>query len=255
MVIEMAGSSTVISGSGRGSSGSARVSPIVMSGMPATATMSPGPALDSAGLRSSASVTSSSVIFTFWIDAVAAHQATFWPLWSVPLKDAQQREAAEERRGVEVGDVGLQRGLVVVVSGPGSSRGSSRTAARGRPCRAACRSRAGSARPGPPWRRRRRREVEDRVLASRARRRRSRAGQQQVVGLVHDLGDARVGAVDLVDAQDDRQLARRAPCAARSGSAAAGPRRRRRAARRRRPWTGRARPRRRSRRGRGCRSR
>ena len=55
MVIEMAGSSTVISGSGRGSSGSARVSPIMMSGMPATAMMSPGPAV-SAGTRSSASV-------------------------------------------------------------------------------------------------------------------------------------------------------------------------------------------------------
>ena len=44
MVIEMAGSSTVISGSGRGSSGSASVSPIMMSAMPATAMMSPGPA-------------------------------------------------------------------------------------------------------------------------------------------------------------------------------------------------------------------
>ena len=45
MVIEMAGSSTVISGSGRGSSASASVSPIMMSGMPATAMMSPGPGL------------------------------------------------------------------------------------------------------------------------------------------------------------------------------------------------------------------
>ena len=48
IVIEMAGSSTVIAGSGRTSSGSAIVSPIVMSSMPAIATMSPGPA-DSAG--------------------------------------------------------------------------------------------------------------------------------------------------------------------------------------------------------------
>ena len=55
IVIEMAGSSTVISGSGRGSSTSARVSPIMMSGMPAMATMSPGPA-ESACTRSSASV-------------------------------------------------------------------------------------------------------------------------------------------------------------------------------------------------------
>ena len=55
IVIEMAGSSTVISGSGRGSSTSASVSPIMMSGMPAMATMSPGPA-ESACTRSSASV-------------------------------------------------------------------------------------------------------------------------------------------------------------------------------------------------------
>ncbi len=45
MVIEMAGWSTVMVGSGRTSSGSARVSPMVMSSKPATATMSPGPAL------------------------------------------------------------------------------------------------------------------------------------------------------------------------------------------------------------------
>ena len=48
IVIEMAGSSTVIALSGRTSSGSAIVSPIVMSSNPAIATMSPGPA-DSAG--------------------------------------------------------------------------------------------------------------------------------------------------------------------------------------------------------------
>lgn len=48
IVIEMAGSSTVIAGSGRTSSGSAIVSPMVMFSKPAIATMSPGPA-DSAG--------------------------------------------------------------------------------------------------------------------------------------------------------------------------------------------------------------
>ena len=45
IVIEIAGSSTVIAGSGRTSSGSAIVSPIVMSSKPATATMSPALAL------------------------------------------------------------------------------------------------------------------------------------------------------------------------------------------------------------------
>ena len=56
IVIERLGSSTATTGSGRGSSGSASVSPIVTSGIPATATISPGPA-SSASTRSSASVT------------------------------------------------------------------------------------------------------------------------------------------------------------------------------------------------------
>ena len=54
--IESEGSSTVITGSGRGSSGSARVSPIVTSSIPATAMISPGPA-SAALTRSSPSVT------------------------------------------------------------------------------------------------------------------------------------------------------------------------------------------------------
>ena len=44
IVIDSDGSSIVITGSGRGSSTSASVSPIVTSGMPATAMISPGPA-------------------------------------------------------------------------------------------------------------------------------------------------------------------------------------------------------------------
>ena len=55
-VIASEGSSTTLTGSGRGSSRSAIVSPIVTSGRPASATISPGPA-SSAGTRSSASVT------------------------------------------------------------------------------------------------------------------------------------------------------------------------------------------------------
>ena len=55
-VIDRLGSSTRITGSGRGSSGSASVSPIVTSAMPAIAMISPGPA-SSASTRSSASVT------------------------------------------------------------------------------------------------------------------------------------------------------------------------------------------------------
>ena len=48
IVIEIAGSSTLISGSGLTSFGSAKVSPIVISSIPATATMSPAVA-DSVG--------------------------------------------------------------------------------------------------------------------------------------------------------------------------------------------------------------
>ena len=62
IVIEIDGSSTVMTGRAMGLSGSARVSPMVMSAMPATAMMSPGPAL-STGTRSSASVMSNSTTF------------------------------------------------------------------------------------------------------------------------------------------------------------------------------------------------
>ncbi len=85
MVIEMAGSSTRMSGSGTGLSGSARVSPIMMSGIPATAMMSPGPA-DSADLRSSASVISSSETRTRSTVPSVRHQATVWPLRIVPCR-------------------------------------------------------------------------------------------------------------------------------------------------------------------------
>jgi hypothetical protein len=84
MVMEIAGSSTVISGSGCGFSASVRVSPMVISSMPATATISPGPA-DSAGTRSSALVARSSVILTFLSSPLARTQATVWPLRRVPL--------------------------------------------------------------------------------------------------------------------------------------------------------------------------
>ena len=96
IVIEMAGSSTVMSGSGRGSSGSARVSPMVISGMPATAMMSPGPAL-SAGTRSSASVMSSSVTFTRDSEPSRLHHVTCWPLRIVP--DRTRQSARRPRNG------------------------------------------------------------------------------------------------------------------------------------------------------------
>ena len=83
MVTEMLGSSTVITGRGRGSFGSARVSPIVISGIPATAMMSPGPAW-STGLRSKASVMSRSLTFALVCVPSARHHVTCWPLRMVP---------------------------------------------------------------------------------------------------------------------------------------------------------------------------
>ena len=96
MVIEMAGSSTVISGSGTGFSASASVSPIMISGMPATAMMSPGPA-DSAGLRSRPSVISSSEMRTRWVLPSVRHQATVWPLLIVPWRT--RHSASRPRNG------------------------------------------------------------------------------------------------------------------------------------------------------------
>ena len=85
IVIDSDGSSTRTTGSGLGSSGSARVSPIVTSAIPATAQISPGPA-SSASTRSSASVTVSSTIFTRSTEPSVRHHATCWPRRSVPLR-------------------------------------------------------------------------------------------------------------------------------------------------------------------------
>ena len=90
------GSSTVITGSGRGSSRSASVSPIVMSGSPATAMISPAPA-SSTGTRSSASVTNSSLTVARSTRPSVRHQATGWPARIVPVAHAAQREATEIR--------------------------------------------------------------------------------------------------------------------------------------------------------------
>ena len=74
-VMASAGSSTVTGGSGRGSSGSAIVSPIITSGSPAMAMISPGPA-SSAPTRSIPSVTYSSVTLTCSTSPSRRHQAT-----------------------------------------------------------------------------------------------------------------------------------------------------------------------------------
>ena len=172
----------------------------------------------------------------------ARHQATCWPRRIVPLRTRQS--ASRPTYGE------ASRFVTSACSGwPSSYAGAGmcssdqrRTAARGRLEPSTPRSSDGLARAGVA--------VDDRELDL------ALVGvevEEQLVDLVDDLGDARVGAVDLVDDEDRPAGAPRAPCAARSASAAAGPRSRRRAAARRRPSSGRARPRRRSRRGRACR--
>ena len=85
IVIPSAGSSTITGGSAFGSSSAASVSPIVISGMPATAMISPGPA-SSAGRRVMPSVMYSSVIFACVKSSNSwRYQATVSPLRIVPL--------------------------------------------------------------------------------------------------------------------------------------------------------------------------
>ena len=198
MVIEMAGSSTWMSGSATGFSGSARVSPMVMSGMPAIATMSPGPAL-SPGLRSRPSVTSSSVMRTFLTRAVALHPghvlalACSVPWWtrtsaSRPRNGEASRLVTWACSGAPSSYVGA--GIVSrIVLNSGSRSGES-----GRPPFSGTSSDARPALAGGVDDR----EVE-RVLAVVL----VEQVHEQLVGLVDDLGDPGVAAVDLVDDQDD----------------------------------------------------
>ena len=108
IVIEIAGSSTVMSGSGRGCSGSASVSPIMISGMPAIAhdvaragrcRRDPLEGLGDEQLGD----------LDVLRAAVPPQPGHLLALAQRALVDAHQREPAEERAGVEVGDVGLQR--------------------------------------------------------------------------------------------------------------------------------------------------
>ena len=119
MVIEIAGSSTVMSGSGRGSSRSARVSPMVISGMPAI-----GDDVAGAGLSAGHPLERLGHEQLGDLDAldravVRGTRRPAGPCASVPVVDAAQREAAEVRRGVEVGDVRLQRAPRRRTSAPG----------------------------------------------------------------------------------------------------------------------------------------
>ncbi len=83
IVTPSAGSSTAITGSARGSAASAIVSPIVMSGKPASAMISPADA-SSAATRSSPSVTYSSLTRTFSTLPSRRIHATVCPRAIVP---------------------------------------------------------------------------------------------------------------------------------------------------------------------------
>ena len=173
---------------------------MVISGMPAIATMSPGPALWP-GWRSRPSVTSSSVILTFLTAPSRLHPRHGLALVERALVDADQREPAEERRGVEVGDVRLQRGAL------GVDRGGDRledrleerleVGALGHRAVLGLLERGDAGLAGGVDDR----EVE-RVLAVGL----VEQVHEQLVGLVDDLGDAGVAAVGLVDDQDHRHV-------------------------------------------------
>ena len=113
IVIASLGSSTVITGSGRGSSGSASVSPIVTSGSPATAMSSPGPGLlggDAVERLGDVELGDLRALDR----AVGAAPGDLLALADRAVADAAEREAAEVRRGVEVRDERLQRVVWVV---------------------------------------------------------------------------------------------------------------------------------------------
>ena len=197
IVIEIAGSSTLISGSATGFSASARVSPIMMSGMPAIATMSPGPAC-SPGLRSRPSVTSSSVILTFLLVPSVFIQATVWFFFSVP--SCTRTSASRPRNGLAsrlvtwacsgAPSVYVGAGIVSrIVRNSGSRSGESGHAA----VLGDLQRRAAGLGAGVDDR-----EVEG-VLAVRL----VEQVHEQLVGLVDDLGDPGVAAVDLVDHEHD----------------------------------------------------
>ena len=197
-VIDRLGSSIVMTGSGRGSSGSASVSPIVISGIPATATISPGPAA-SAGTRSSAWVVYSSAMRARSMVPSARHQATVLPLRSVPDRTrhrARRPTYGEASRlvtsacsGIAGSNVGRRDALDEQVEQRRQGQPVGESGAVGGPFhrRPAL---AGHAVHG--------REVE--LVHGGV------EVEEQLLDVVDDLGDAGVWAVDLVDHEDHRQL-------------------------------------------------
>ena len=116
MVMDRLGSSTVMTGSGRGSSGSASVSPMVISAMPATAAISPGPA--SVGVDPVEGVGHVELGDLGPLDgAVELAPGHRGPLAEGAVVDPADGQAAEIGGGVEVGHDGLQGRVRVEVGG------------------------------------------------------------------------------------------------------------------------------------------
>ncbi len=133
--------------------------------------------------------------------AVAADPGDLLALAQHALLDPEQREAAQERRGVQVGDVGLQRRALVVLRGRDGLQ--DRLEQRLEVLAVGERPVGGLLHAGDA---RLARRVDDRevqrVLAVAV----VEQVHEQLVGLVDDLGDPGVAAVDLVDDQDHRHV-------------------------------------------------
>ena len=115
IVIERLGSSTRMAGSGRGSSGSARVSPMVTSAKPATATISPGPASSDIDPVEGLGGVELGDLAPLHRSVEAAPAPRSSPRRNVPLWTRQMAKRPTIGRGIEVGDQRLERDVGVVV--------------------------------------------------------------------------------------------------------------------------------------------
>ena len=105
-----------MTGSGRGSSGSASVSPIVTSASPATAMISPGPGLVGVDAVEGLGDVELGDLRALDLAVGAAPGDRLAPL-DRAVAHAAEREAADVGGGVEVGDVRLERVVGVVGRG------------------------------------------------------------------------------------------------------------------------------------------
>ena len=190
IVIERLGSSTVETGSGRGSSGSASVSPIVTSGRPATATISPGPASSASTGRAPRSRRARSPSRA----RSGRRRGTRRPAGPCGSSRAGRASASRPTYG------DASRFVTSACSGwSGSCSGGGIVSSRS--SKSGCRSSASASGSRPA--RFARVRVRDRELDL------ALVGvevEEELVDLVHDLLDPRVRPVDLVDDEDHRQL-------------------------------------------------